>query len=359
MSSNVSNLFSPIQSKGHEHVSFFYDAATKLKIIVAIHNTVLGPALGGCRVRMYDTDEAALDDALRLSEGMTYKAAAAGLDLGGGKAVIIADPTDPKLDRARLFKTFGKFVERLGGRYITAEDMGVTVQDVKTISQETKHVVGRQASEGGLGDPSPYTARGTIQGMIACAERAFGSKDLRGRKVIIQGVGSVGSKIATTLSEKGAIIYIADRNEKLASDWSSKLGATQVTYGNEFDIEADIFCPCAIGQTINPISVSRLKTKVIAGCANNQLSDTSVYGLLDAKEIIYAPDFVINGGGLISVTFEAFNYSKEEVTKRVDGIYDSIAKILDESKSRNRFPEVVAMDLAKDRIRQRQESQLS
>lgn len=351
-----SNLFSPLQARGHEHVSFFYDTATKLKIIVAIHNTVLGPALGGCRVRMYDSDEAALDDALRLSEGMTYKAAAAGLDLGGGKAVIIADPTDQNIDRNRMFKTFGKFVERLGGHYITAEDMGVTVQDVKTISQETKHVVGRSPADGGLGDPSPYTARGTVQGILACSERAFGSKDLSGKKVIIQGVGAVGSKIATDLAERGAKLFIADRSEKLGTEWASKLGATQVSYGSEFDVDADIFCPCAVGQIINPISVSRLKAKVIAGCANNQLSDTSVYGLLDAKEILYAPDFVINGGGLISITFEAFNYSKEEVNKRVDGIYDSILRILDESKSRNRFSELVAMDIAKDRIRQRQET---
>lgn len=333
----------------HEHLSFFFDEETGLKCVIAIHNTTLGPALGGCRMRSYDSIQAAVEDALRLAEGMTYKSSLAGLDLGGGKAVIIQDPKEIK-DRKRFFEAYARIIEKVGGKYITAEDMGTSDEDMKVINKITKHVVGLPEALGGVGNPAPYTARGTVCGILAASRFRFGSEDLSGKKVIIQGVGAVGSRVASQLKELGASLVISDVDQESIKRVVELTGAEVVSPEALYDVEGDIFCPCAMGQTVNPRTIERLKVKVIAGAANNQLSDPTVYSLLDEKRITYVPDFVINAGGIIAASIEQSERSKDWMVKKIDGIGDTVFRVLEESRKRNRFPELVAIELAKERI---------
>lgn len=350
----MTNVLPQLSKRGHENVLFFNDPEVGLKGMIAVHNTVLGPALGGCRVRNYPTEAQALEDVLRLSEGMTYKSAISGLDLGGGKAVIIADPNDENMNLKRdaFFASFGRFVERLNGSYITAEDMGTSIKDMGSVQKNTKHVVGKSPEIGGVGDPSPWTAIGTMQGMRACAERVYGSKDLKNKTVLVQGVGSVGRKIVTMLKQEGANVIIADTNETLLQAVAKESSARVVQLDALYDEEADIFCPCAIGQTVNETTIPRLKTKIIAGSANNQLSNPKVYSMIEEKGMVYAPDFAINAGGVIAVSFEALadSFSEAEIRMKVDAIYDTVGRIVDESRKRGKFTEVVALELAKERI---------
>jgi len=346
------SLFSQVGERGHEQVVFFSYPHVGLKAIVAVHSTVLGPALGGCRMRLYSDEAKALDDALRLSEGMTYKSSIAGLDLGGGKACIIGDPHMQE-GRRELFLQFGRCVDMLGGRYITAEDMGTSVQDVMTIREVTKYAAGFSQEHGGGGDPSPWTARGVFQAMRAACERKFASAELRGKRVALQGVGHVGLYLLKLLKEAGCEVTICDTVEATLKSALAQFPAQVVSPDAIYDVECDVYAPCAAGQVVNKDTIGRLKCKVIAGAANNQLADSSLYEALERKQILYCPDFVVNSGGVICVAGEyvAGGWKESWVSEKVAAIYQTTGRILDESKRRGKFPEVVALETAKERIR--------
>lgn len=320
-------LFDIIQAKDHEQIVFCSDKATGLKAIIAIHNTTLGPALGGCRMWTYASDYDALNDVLRLSRGMTYKAAAAGLNLGGGKAVIIGDPRTQKSEA--LFRAFGRFVEGLGGRYITAEDVGTGVQEMVYIWSETKYVTGIPFELGGSGDPSPVTAYGSYVGIKACANVQYGHDYLDGKRIVIQGAGHVASNLAKHLCADGAKVFIADIYPEKAQEVARNTGATVISAEELFDIECDIFAPAALGGVINEQTIPKLKCEIVAGPANNQLGDEERdTKLLAERGILYAPDYVINSGGLINVASELEGYSQPRAMKQAENIYNTVKKIL-------------------------------
>ncbi|HHW03793.1 MAG TPA: Glu/Leu/Phe/Val dehydrogenase [Thermoanaerobacterales bacterium] len=310
-------IFKETFEKGHEQIVFCSDPAAGLKAIIAIHSTVLGPALGGLRMWNYRSEEEALIDVLRLSRGMTYKNAAMGLELGGGKAVIIGDPQKDK--SPELFRAFGRFVESLGGRYITAEDVGTCEEDMYYIARETSHVLGLA---GKSGNPSPVTAYGVFLGIKACAEWVFGSDDLRGRKVALQGLGHVGMEVARLLRESGAEVTAADIYPYRAKEAREKLGIKIVEPEKIYDLPCDIFSPCALGAVINEDTVERFKCRIVAGAANNQLKDGSFAKRLKDRGILYAPDYIINGGGVISVAEElsGMPYSLDRVFRKLSVI---------------------------------------
>lgn len=347
------NVLAESEARGHEQVVFFNYPDVGLKAIVAIHNTVLGPGLGGCRMRLYPSDEAAIDDVMRLSEGMTYKSALAGLPLGGGKACIIADPA-MKVGREALFKKFGECLNHLMGRYITAEDMGTSVADMMLIKSTSKHVVGTDPKLGGAGDPSPWTAEGVFLSMQAAAERVFSTgRSLKGKRIAIQGVGHVGMHLLGHLTEVGADVTVADTNEANIKEAVSKFGAKVASTEAIYEVPCDIFAPCAIGQTINAKTLPRLSCKIIAGAANNQLPDASVYPIITERGILYCPDFVINSGGVICVCAEVATRGGSDswIRSKINEIFVTTAKVLDESSRRGKFPEAVAIELAKEVIR--------
>ncbi len=294
-------IFDELATTEHEQVVYCHDKHSGLKAIIAIHNTVLGPALGGCRMWHYASEEEAVTDVLRLSRGMTYKAAVAGLNLGGGKAVIIGDPKTMKSEA--LFRAFGRFVQSLSGRYITAEDVGTTVHEMISVHQETDHVTGLPPSLGGLGDPSPVTALGVFHGMRAALLKTFANDSFKGRKIVMQGVGQVGLHLIEHLAEAGAEIIVADIDENRLKKAKALCSAIQfVSIHEVYDVPCDIFAPCALGGSINPKTIERLRCAIVAGCANNVLlSEEEDCAALIAKNILYVPDFVINAGGLISV----------------------------------------------------------
>lgn len=319
------NILTAMQEYDHEEVVVFQDKDVGLKAIIAIHNTVLGPALGGTRMWPYATEGEAMRDALRLSRAMTYKAAAAGLNLGGGKAVIIGDP---KKDKSQtLFSVYGRFLNTLGGRYITAEDVGTDVNDIEYMFTETDYVVGIEASHGGSGDPSPFTALGVFQGIQACCNKVFGSDDVRGRTVVVQGVGSVGSKLARLLVGAGARLIIADVDPTKAELLRDELGATIASPEETVEIPCDIFAPCALGSVINNQTVGKLRCKIVAGGANNQLERVENAEWLRQHGILYAPDYVINAGGLMNVYLELEGYSRERAERMTRGIYYNLMQI--------------------------------
>jgi leucine dehydrogenase len=344
-------VFSEVSRRGHEQVAYFHFPEVGLKAIVGIHNTVLGPALGGCRMRLYENEAQALDDVLRLSEGMTYKSSLAGLSLGGGKAVLVADP-QMKEGRRELFLKFGECLNYLAGRYITAEDMGTSVSDVMILREVSKFAAGFDTSKGGGGDPSPWTALGTYQAILAACERRFGTKEVRGRKVALQGVGHVGMYLLKHLKDAGAQVTVCDTNQRALEQAKTEFGATVVSTDAIYDVDAEIFSPNAIGQTVNPETLKRLKCQIIAGAANNQLLNTSVYGTIEERKIMYCPDFVINSGGVISVGAEYNDGGWKEgwVREKVMNVFKTTHRVLDESEKRKKFPEVVAVELAKERI---------
>ncbi len=334
---------------GHESVHHFFDAKTGLKAIIAIHSTSLGPAAGGCRMWNYATSDEAFVDALRLSEGMSYKNAMADLPLGGGKAVIWGNSKTDKTPE--LFRALGRAIETLGGRYWSAEDVGVSVHDMAYAAEITKYVAGLP---GKSGDPSPVTAKGVFLGIKASALRAFGSDDLNGKHVAVQGVGHVGAYVCEHLAKAGAKLTITDVNPEALATVSQATGAKVVTPDEIYDVAADIFSPNALGAIINPNTLPRLKAKVIAGGANNQLSTPDMGEKVLEKGILYAPDYVINGGGIINVAAEiAGAYDPAWVEAKVQRLIQTLGEVLDQAKSESRASNRVADELARKRIAQK------
>lgn len=343
-------IFGEMGKNDHEQVVFCNDGETGLKAIIGIHNTVLGPALGGTRMWNYTSDGEALKDVLRLARGMTYKAAISGLNLGGGKAVIIGDAD--KLKNEALLRRFGRFVESLNGNYVTAEDMNMSPEDMEYIAMETRHVTGLSESVGGGGDPSPVTAYGVYVGMKASAKKTYGSDSLEGKSVSVQGVGHVGMYLLEYLSKENVKLYISDFNKDRAKSAASKFGAQVVGLDEIYDLNVDIYSPCALGATINDNTIERLHCQIIAGAANNQLDDEDVHGnMLMERGIIYAPDFLINAGGLINVGIDYLGgWSRERVDRKTERIYQTTLDILDLSEREGIHTQDAAMRLAKSRI---------
>ena len=338
-----------METMGHEQVIFCTDKVTGLKAIIAIHDTTLGPALGGTRMWNYASDAEALQDVLRLSRGMTFKASISGLNLGGGKAVIIGDSSKDKTES--LMKKFGEFVDSLGGKYITAEDVGMNTKDMEYVRQKTKHVTGIPFSMGGSGDPSPVTAYGVYMGMKASAKFKWGSDDLEGKRILIQGVGHVGRNLVKHTTEEGAKVYITDIDQLKLNEVSQKYGVEIIDGEDIYDMEMDIYAPCALGSTLNTNTINRLKCQIIAGAANNQLSDEVVHGeMIKQKGIVYAPDFLINAGGLINVYSEIHGYKREESLSQTKKIYDTTLEILLKAEAEDITTHKAAFLIAERRI---------
>jgi len=344
------SVFSRTAKMGHEQVVFCQDEATGLKAIIAIHNTVLGPALGGTRMWDYATDEEALVDVLRLSRGMTYKAAISGLNLGGGKAVIIGDPA--KLKNEAFMRRFGRFVDSLGGRYITAEDVNMKTRDMEYVHMETDSVIGIPESMGGSGDPSPVTAYGVYMGMKATAHHVFGSDNLSEKSVVVQGVGQVGMYLVDHLTKEGAKVYITDIAEEKLAKVAKSSGAEVVGLDDIYDLDVDIYSPCALGATLNDNTIPRLKASIIAGGANNQLKEERKHGyMLIDRGITYAPDFLINAGGLINVGAEYYGpYNREKAHLDAEKIYDTTLDILKMATDESISTQEAAIMIAERRI---------
>jgi leucine dehydrogenase len=319
------NVLAQMNTAKHEQVVFVQDADAGLRAIIAIHNTTLGPALGGTRMYPYATEAQALRDVLDLSRGMTYKAAAAGLDLGGGKAVIIGDPLTQKSDA--LLRAYGRFVDRLAGMFYTGEDVGTDVRDMEMVRTETRYVGGLSREDGGGGDPSPITAYGVLQGMKACASERWGQDSLEGRTVAVQGLGKVGWHLAELLQEAKATVVGSDVNGDRATHASQVLGIRTVDPDAIYDVDADIFAPCALGGAISANTVPRLKVAVIAGSANNQIASPSAARLLSERGILYAPDYVINAGGLMNVWVELHGYDRARALKLAGNINSNLRTV--------------------------------
>ncbi len=349
MSSN-NELFAKLASMGHEQVVLCHDEHTGLKAIVAIHNTVLGPALGGTRMWQYVNDEEALIDALRLSEGMTYKSAISGLNLGGGKAVIIGDSRKNKSEA--LFRRYGKFIDSLGGKYITAEDVGTSKGDMEFIAMETKHVTGLPEHRGGSGDPSPVTAYGVFMGLKAAVKKVYGHDHLEGKKVLVQGTGNVGTNLIDMLIKEGAHISISDIFEdQIQRVTKLHPGVKVVDPAKIYEQEVDIYAPCALGATLNDETIPSLKCKIVAGAANNQLKDTAVHAkMLQDRGILYAPDFLINAGGIINVYSELEGYNRQNALSKTEGIYSQTLRLFDFAEQNNLTTHEAAVQMALRRI---------
>ncbi len=343
-------VFEAMRMKEHEQVVYCYDRASGLKAIIAIHNTILGPALGGCRMLAYENEEKALLDALRLSRGMTYKSAAAGLNLGGGKAVIIGDAKSMKSEI--LFRSFGRFVESMAGRYITAEDVGTTVKEMEWVRMETDHVVGISRAFGGSGDPSPVTAFGVYHGMRAALKKVFGSDSLKGRTIALQGVGQVGFYlIGHLLSAEAKVIATDIDDERIKRAAREYEAITFVGPEEIYDVDCDIFAPCALGGTVNPKTIPRLRCRIVAGSANNVLENEDVdQPLLEQRGILYIPDYVISSGGLINVSNELQGYNRKQALTQAAGIFDIIEQLLKIAESEKVTTLKAANALAERRI---------
>jgi len=334
---------------GHENVVFGRDDATGLRAIIAVHSTALGPALGGTRMHPYASEEDALTDVLRLSEGMTFKAAAAGLDLGGGKAVIIADPATDKTPE--LLHAYGRMVDRLRGSYITAEDVGTTVPDLVEVGTETRWVTGLPTEVGGSGDPSPFTARGVVAAMRAVSRRLWSTTDLTGRTVCIQGAGKVGAHLARILVDLEAAVSIADIDSDAARSVALETGAELVSADDILSTECDILAPCAMGGVMNAHTIADLRCRAVVGSANNQLAETADAGRLARRGIVFAPDYVVNAGGIINIAFEvSASYDALRAARAVDSIEDRTSQILEEAERNDISPTQAAGRLARARI---------
>jgi leucine dehydrogenase len=342
------DVFQEMREMGHERVLLCSNPEVGLQAVIAIHNTVLGPGLGGTRMWPYPSFDEAIVDALRLSRGMTYKAAAAGINLGGAKAVIVGDPKKDKSEA--LFRAFGRFVDTLGGHYITAEDVGTNTSDMEWIATETPWVTGVPPELGGGGDPSPVTALGVLQGIRAAAQTLWGSPELEGRHVAIQGLGSVGGYLAGYLRDEGARITGCDIDPEAVGE-ARELGVEIVEPDAIYDVACDVFAPCALGAILNDKTLPRLKAKAVAGGANNQLADPERHGReIEQRGILYAPDFVINAGGLVNVFQEFIGYDQERALRRARGIFDNVLRVFAIAK-REKVPTAVAADrLAEERI---------
>ncbi|MBO1270151.1 Glu/Leu/Phe/Val dehydrogenase [Shewanella sp. 4t3-1-2LB] len=326
----------------HEQVVFCRDEESGLKAIIAVHNTLLGPAFGGCRMWNYHSDDEALTDVLRLSKGMTYKNALAGLAMGGGKAVIIADPAHMP-DRAALFRAFGRFVNKLGGSYYSAEDVGTSPADIKIASEETPFVAGL---EGKSGDPSPFTALGTYLGIKAAVKHKLGRDSLQGLKVAVQGIGHVGYHLCRHLHEDGAELILTDIHPQSLAQVASEFNAITVAPQAIYSQDVDVYAPCALGATLNDTTLPLLKAAIVAGCANNQLAEARHGEQLKQMGVLYAPDYVINAGGIINVSFET-DYDMAKATAKVEQIYQTLLTIFREADAQNRPTAEIADEMAR------------
>jgi len=346
ISRDDNHVLSRMVGMDHEQVLFCQDRATGLKAIIAVHNTVLGPSLGGTRMWNYANEEDAITDVLRLSRGMTYKNSISGLNLGGGKAVIIGDSYTQKNEA--LFRRFGKFVESLSGKYITAEDVGISPHDMVWVNKETNHVAGLP---GKSGDPSPVTAYGVYVGMKACAKAQFGKDSLAGIKVAVQGAGHVGQYLIKHLTDEGAKVFVTDIHAPSLKEVSDKYGSTIVGLDEIYDLDVDVYAPCALGATVNDATLERLKCSIIAGAANNQLQNEIIHGkaVMD-KGIIYAPDYMLNAGGVINCFAEVDGRTSEWAMDKAAQIYDTTAEIINGSRANNIPTYAIANKMAENRI---------
>lgn len=334
-------IFDLVDFDDHEQVVFCSDKESGLKAIIAVHSTKLGAAVGGCRMWDYASDEEAVIDALRLSRGMTYKNAMAGLTMGGGKSVIIGDAKQIK--SAALFKAFGNALNGLGGRYISAEDVNITTDDIAIANTVTPYVTG---TEGKSGNPAPFTALGTFLGIKAAVKHKLNTDDLTGLKVAIQGLGSVGYYLCEHLHQAGAKLVVTDLNQQALDKVATKFNAEVVGLNEIYDQDVDIYAPCALGATINDSTIDRIKASIIAGCANNQLAEPRHDQALVERGILYAPDYVINAGGIINVSFEE-NYDKDRATRKVEEIYETLITIFNASDQQNKPTGRVADEMAR------------
>lgn len=338
-------VFKYMEKYGYEQLVLCHDKTSGLKAIICIHDTTLGPALGGLRMWNYASEDDAILDALRLGRGMTYKNAAAGLNLGGGKSVIIGDSKTQKTEE--LFRAFGRMVDTLGGRYITAEDVGTSVEDMDLVRLETDHVAGLA---GQSGDPSPVTAFGTYVGIKASAKVAFGSDSLKGKTVAVQGLGHVGMDVCKHLHEEGANLIVTDLNKDAVARAVELYGAKAVGLNEIYGVDCDIYSPCALGATINEETIPQFKCRVIAGAANNQLKNEAIGDKIHQMGFFYAPDYIINAGGVINVADEMMGYNQERAMKKAAAIYDTVYQVFQISKEQG-IPTYVAADrLAEARL---------
>ncbi|MEH6713490.1 MAG: Glu/Leu/Phe/Val dehydrogenase dimerization domain-containing protein [Paraglaciecola polaris] len=347
------SVFDHIEFDEHEHVAFCHDKETGLKAIIAVHNSHLGPALGGCRMWPYASSEEALNDVLRLSKGMTYKAAMANLSQGGGKAVIIGDPRVHKTPE--MMRAMGRFVESLSGKYISAEDSGMSVSDLKLMAEESTYISGTKASyhfagEEADGNPAPSTAYGVFVGVKASVEYKFGTS-LKGKKVAIQGLGHVGYRLAEHLHREGAELYVADIYPESLNRAKEQLNATIVSPQEILMLDVDVVAPCAMGATINRQSVEALKAKVIAGAANNQLATEDLGEVLRSKGVLYAPDYVINAGGIIDIYHQKMLSSNEALKTHLEKIGHTLREIYSRADEQKLATNVVANSLAEEKFR--------
>ena len=342
------DILNQMQLENHEQVNFFHDPKTNLKAIIAIHSTELGPSLGGCRMMEYESEQNALFDVLRLAKGMTYKSAIAGLKLGGGKSVIIGNSKTDKTDE--LLEKFGEFIDSLGGRYITAEDMGMNVKDMEIIKRKTNHVTGLAKDLGGSGDPSEVTSYGTYMGILSAVKFKLNKDNLDGLSIMVQGLGNVGMKLIAYLAKHDINLFVSDIDADKVSDCVSSFGATPIAEKDVYDLDANIYCPCAVGATVNDKTIDRLNFDIIAGAANNVLENYEKHGnILFRKNILYAPDYVINAGGVINIYNELGEYNKIDVFKQVEKIYDNLLNIFIESEKQNIATNIVS-DLLAEKI---------
>jgi leucine dehydrogenase len=318
-------IFEYMEKYDYEELVLCQDKQSGLKAVIAIHDTTLGPALGGTRMWTYNSEAEAIEDALRLAKGMTYKAAAAGLNLGGGKTVIMGDPRKDKSEA--LFRSFGRYIQGLNGRYITAEDVGTTVADMDLIHEETNYVTGISPAFGSGGNPSPVTAYGVYVGMKATAKQAWGDDSLEGKRVAVQGVGNVSYNLCRYLHEEGAQLIVTDINKESVARAVEEFGAMAVDINDIYGVDCDIFSPNALGAVINDETIPQFKARVIAGAANNVLKEERHGEQIHELGFYYAPDYVINAGGLINVADELYGYNRDRAMKKVEGIYQNIEKV--------------------------------
>ncbi len=349
---------SDIQVDGYERVARCRDEASGLHALIAVHNTTLGPALGGMRMLPYASEDEALFDVLRLSRGMTFKSAVADTGLGGGKCVIIGDPAQDKTEE--LFDALGRFVDDFGGSYITAEDMNIKIVDLEIVSRRTRWVTGLSRESGSSGNPSPYTALGCVVGLRAALEEAYGSPEMAGRHVVIQGIGAVGGRLAVLLKEAGAKVTICDINEELVRTMQNEHGFEAVDDDVHLDVECDVYSPCARGAGINDETIPKLRCGIVAGCANNQMLEPRHAQVLRERGILYAPDYVINAGGIINVACELLDggYEESVALHRIEKIYDNLCQVFEISRNEDIPTNEAASRLAERRLeagRERQE----
>jgi leucine dehydrogenase len=342
------DVFDILMSDGFEQVAYCHDRSTGLRAIIAIHSTELGPALGGTRFYPYATEEEALVDVCRLAKGMTYKHAVCGNDLGGGKAAIIGDPRT--LRSEALLRAYGRFIEGLNGRYITAEDVGTTQADMDVIHRETPHVTGVSESLGGSGDPSPATALGVLWAMRAVGERLWGSPNLAGRHVVVSGVGKVGSALVAHLDAEGAKLTLSDVDEAKVGPLAERFGTMRVVPEAAHAVPCDLFSPCALGAVLNAATIPEMNCDAVVGSANNQLASLADAERLRHRRIVYAPDFVTSAGGVINIAEEAHGYNRDRAYARTESIHDTLLEVFERADAENTTTSAAAERLAEDRI---------